>query len=244
VANSITLQGLQQEVLNVLDEALNSPSGALQTGAGGTPVKTTPQTLTYWINDAIGKMTRECVAVVDTATYAYTPGTYSLLLRSAPSQSGGEMWAVTNASFGGTTLQRSNSGRGQLLYSWPVPLGVPAQYWADGQMNIVIAPTPVVAGNLLCKGFIVPAPLVNPDDTAAWIGPDEATAIAHYAAFWLVGKNLSDPKISQAEQFWINVYNEKAMALWQRLQNQSPSDAANYFAKPPQPMQMQAPQGQ
>lgn len=102
---AVSLLTLEQNVLNVLNEAYNSTLGDLPsgTGAAATIATLTPasssiaSTIKSLLNEGAAEIARTCYPVADTATLAWAAGLRSALVTSFTAAAQASLWTVRGA---------------------------------------------------------------------------------------------------------------------------------------------------
>lgn len=234
---AVTLQTLQNDVLNRLNEALNSPAGALVTGVGGTPTQATPDTITGYLNEAAADLARTCWPLRSTASATIPVGSptaeyyvpFNTLANTAAG--GGNLWAADNVYYGTALLVRISR---KLLNSYqptyPIdPVGVPAYWFPAGIDGIGIAAKPSASTLLTIAGLALPPPLVNPTDTVTWLDSDLTRYLSYYAAYYLAVKNMEDPSLSNRAEKWLDEYKKGQLKMGERSLRTDPATMAQFF---------------
>lgn len=226
---SISLLVLEQNVLNVLNEAFNSTLGDLPTGAGGsatiptlTPASSSvASTMKSLLNEGAAELARTCIPVPDTATLSWMSGTRTNPLLSFAAAAGSAIWAVRGVKFGSETVGLRYCDRSALERSdpdWMVTSTAAPVYWyMDGAESIGLYPRPNSTATATIDGFAVPTLFTSDSSTASWIHDDLTHLLVWYAAARLALKNAEDGSLASRIAAWQGHYDRGRDDLWQQI---------------------------
>jgi len=232
---AVTLATLQNDTLNYLNEALNSPAGALQSGTGGTPTQATPVTIADYLNKAAARVARSCWALFDTATITVaapgSAGEFNIPFNTLTSGVYGSIWAARSVYFGSTLLTRISRKFVESNYpTYPIDAnGTPIYWYPTGVAGIGLVPKPSTSTLVSVNGLALPPALVNQGDTVTWIDADLARYLPYYAAAYIAKKNLEDPSLASRADLWMAEFDRGMMEIFERLLRDDPATASAYY---------------
>ena len=232
---SITLNTLYQDTLNYLNEAMNSPAGAIQSGTGGTPMQATPVTIYDYVNKAAARIARSCWALFDTGTLTVQPpvlpGEFIIPFNTLTPGSYGSIWAARNVYYGAVQLTRVSRKFVETLYpTYPIDgPGAPVYWFPAGVAGIGIVPKPSAATLVSVDGLALPRQLVLPTDVVTWIDDDLTRYMSYYAASYIAKKNLEDASLSSRADLWMAEFDRGMMEIFERLLRTDSATATAYF---------------
>ena len=232
---SVTLNTLYQDTLNCLNEAVNSPAGALQTGVGGTPTQATVVTIYDYLNKAAARIARTCWALFDTGTLTVqvptVPGEFIVPFNTLTPGTYGSIWAARNIYYGSVQLTRVSRKLIETLYpTYPVDApGTPLYWFPAGLGGFGIVPKPSTPTLVSVDGLALPRLLVNSTDTVSWIDDDLTRYMSYYAASFIAKKNLEDASLSSRADLWTAEFDRGMMEIFERLFRSDVATAAAFF---------------
>lgn len=232
---SVTLLSLKNDTLNHLNEALNSPAGALQSGTGGTPTQATPVTITAYLNEAAAQIARSCWALLSTGSLTTaipgSTGEFIIPFNTLAAGSYGNLWAARHVYYGGVPLIRISRKFAETLYpTYAVDApGVPLYWFPAGISGIGLVPKPNGAVAVVVDGLALPATLVNDTDTSSWLDDDLTRYLTYYAAAMIAKKNMEDESLTSRAEVWLSEYESGRMQMFERLLRMDSSTAAAFF---------------
>ena len=232
---AVTLNTLYQDTLNYLNEAVNSPAGALQTGTGGTPMQATPVTIYDYINKAAARIARTCWALFDTGTITVAvptaPGEFIVPFNTLTPGTYGNIWAARNVYYGAVQLTRVSRKFVETLYpTYPVDaVGTPLYWFPAGLGGIGLVPKPSAVTLVSVDGLALPKLLVNPTDTVTWIDDDLTRYMSYYAAAYIAKKNIEDGSLSSRADLWTAEFDRGMMEIFERLLRMDSATAAMFY---------------
>jgi len=200
---STDLTHLQNDVISRLNEALDTPAGALMTGGGSSAVVTnyaTLDTITLYLNQGAAEIARTCWPISDTATFSWQSGVRVVPLEGFSSVSGGVVWHVSDVvSYGsGTVPYRARRSAVQTYDNgWMSTQGTPTLWYPDGEGSIGLYPIPSAGATATVNCFVLPPLLVNGSNTVvSWFPDDLCRIMVFYAAWQIADRNTNDPSLA------------------------------------------------
>lgn len=233
-----TLQDVIYGAKSRINEAVNTPAGALESGTNGTPQITTDATITAYVNEAKDELARTCLPLEGLGTATITAGQRLVPFSALTVSGGGLLWTAqrTGVSLGGVPLQQCSRGQADIYYPSQAtdPNGVTAVWMSAGPQGILLGPKPsatfLAGGNTLSVlGLVKPPDLVNPGDAITFLEPNLTRLLECYAAVYICKKNWEDPSLQERAQLWMDEFHEGQAMLRRRLQVSDPGMTAQYY---------------
>lgn len=230
----VTLQSLQDDVLNRLNEALNSPAGALQSGTGGASTIATSDTIIGYLNEAADDLCRSCWPLFATGSASLTSVSTGELITSFSSLTGtgvGNLWAARKVYYNGLELQRQSRSVIDVAYPTLVvdASATPLFWYPAGLQGIGLAPRPSAGASLVVNGLALPAPLVETTDAVTWLDADLTRFLSMYACYYIAIKNMEDETLANRAQAWLAQYQAGQKMLGERLLKADSSTLAQFY---------------
>jgi hypothetical protein len=211
----------QAELLLLIDQANNTPSGQLPSGTSSTPTTTTSAAIIGWLNEAQRKVSQECFAVRGSGTQAAVSGTARYDFDSfTVAGTAGTLWAILAASYNGVGLTYMTPANLRLHFpNWQTDASGAPLYWTrhGEDQQVELYPKPNGTSTIAVEGLLVPVDYANGSASPSWL-PAYRHRVLVYAAIELMGKkNINDPRIASHLPGWKQQYLESAIPMWQGM---------------------------
>ena len=217
----MNLQQLQDDVLQRLGEAQSSLVAAYLPGNNSTtPVLTSAQVITYWLNDGQNDLARNFYPISDIATVTWPAGQQFMSFRNFVCQgnAGNLVFGIRKVSFAGNAL--TSAGRAATENWYPNmdndQLGAPNYYYEDAIEGIGLYPIPSAAATVTARVIVTPAPLVQPTDIPQFPA-DRHTLLSWYACGMALLRNTEDPVLQSRGDKYMQLYAKQAANILSRV---------------------------
>ena len=227
-----TLQDIIDDTKNRLNEAVNTPAGALASGTG-TLVAPTDDTITRLTNECLGDLCRfGGLAIPDAGTGTTAANSFFVPYFSLAVASGNTLWVVRDLSYAGTLINRIAPGLFSLKYNSGRAPGTPLEWAYAGAEGVVLGPTPTGAGALAVRGLALPKPLVAPTDAITpFLPQDLRRYLSYWNAYYIAVKNKEDATLLARAGDWKAEYEQGKTMQLHRLLHMDPTTYAAFYAQ-------------
>lgn len=238
-----TVQTLIDATLSLVDESSNSDIGVYDDGEGNV-IKTTAQTIQYYLQNGAAELCRTCLYYPVTASRSITEteiGAAQFFLRTVMDANGSYVRSAFYVAFGGIQLVMSTSSgltdQGYLLLTDAT--GLPAKWFKAGNLAIGLYPAPAALGTLTIQGpGIAPIPS-DVSEPIQWCMPDHALFLTYYSAERLAQRNNPEnANLAGKVGTWDAAMLQAQQRCAAELAFECPAEYQRYFAgRVPQPQQ-------
>lgn len=227
-----TLQDIIDDTKNRLNEAQNTPAGALASGSG-TLIAPTDDTITRLTNECLGDLCRfGGLAIPDAATGSTAANVFFVPYSGLTVATGNTIWAARDVSYAGAKIVRIGPGIYITKYNSSVAAGTPIEWAYQGTEGFALGPVPTGVGALAVRGLAIPKPLALPaDPITPFLPVDLRRYISYWNAYYIAIKNKEDGTLLARAGDWKSEYEQGKQMQLMRLLHMDPTTYAAFYAQ-------------
>jgi hypothetical protein len=217
---AILAADMVNNVLLALNEAANTPAGALGGGVDATDVITTANAIKGYLSDAGSLIAMTCVPMIDTFTGTMTSGSIDILAHSltpAGSETG-QLWMPRNVKLAGAPLQFIGRDVAEIFnpgLATSAP-GTPRYWWFDG--GLIGTDVPVSADRALSvEAYATPKAFSGGVTSWSWLPDRDHVLPEYYAEVRLAYKNMTDGQLGPRAASCAADFDSACLQRWSNL---------------------------
>lgn len=227
-----TLQDILDDTKGRLNEAQNTPAGALASGTG-VLVAPTDDTITRLANEALGDLCRYGGLTIPDAATGFTASNVAFVPYTALTlATGNTLWAARDVAYAGRRLVRIGPGQFTQKYNVGVAAGAPIEWAYTSTVGFSVGPTPTDIGPLAVSGLAIPKALALPADAITpYLPVDQRRFLSFFCAYFIALKNKEDPTLAARMGDWLGEYEKGKANMLDQLLHFDPSTYAAFYAR-------------
>ncbi|HEY3332580.1 MAG TPA: hypothetical protein VGK19_21295 [Capsulimonadaceae bacterium] len=226
----VTLESLIKDVKSRLGETNTTRAAQLDSGVDATPVISTDDAITAYLNEAASDLARWSWPIPGSAIANVDAGVVRVAFDTLTDTADRCLHTAVGVSMAGVALRESSQ---PILRHWQEAqfqaAGTPRYWFVDGD-GIGLDKAPTDAFDLTVRGFLLPRPLAEPSDTVDSLPDDLTPLLVFYAAAMVAAKNAEDPSLGPRVAEWMAAFAKGAAAVKARSMARDPETAVSFFA--------------
>lgn len=242
-----TRQDLENQTLQLLTQATNTPTFRLNTGTGvGQVTISTSDQLGLWFDEAIERLTKSCYPVRGTGTWTpwaankrqYLFSDSVGQLDSAGGADNSTLWAVETFTWSGSMIEGPYD-RERLIGIVGPSVNISTDtatlpvVWGTEGSNLWVYKIPTTQAAAVGYGYMVPPRLASLATQLDWISDRAAYLLCYYGAGKAALARMDDPILAPLGPLWLGEFDRNCLLLWMQLDE---SVRARYFPGQPLPI--------